>query len=197
MTTNPTYIYRDRDLRFEPFEGKSSSWPYYLVQLLATANKRDYGDILLGNTISVTKAVITAARMILSVNRTRDENDAIKPYDANSNAYTGLLLTISPKTDAGKFAFSIVENAQSADLPDGNAKAAYDKLEARYRPKYSPTLVSLEKQFHECYLREGQDPLNWITMLQTFAMNMNRIIVAGKSDHPYCSNSSKRIQNCS
>ena len=114
--------------------------------------------------------------------RTQEHKDAIKSYDANSNAYTGLLLTISPKTDAGKVAFSIVENAESADLLDGNAKAAYDQLEARYRLNNAPTLVSLEKQFRECYLREGRDPLNWITMLQTIAMNMNRIIVAGKSD---------------
>jgi len=83
-----------------------------------------------------------------------------------------LLLTISPKTDAGKVAFSIVKNAKSADLPDGNAKATYDQLDARYRPKNAPTLVSLEKQFRECYLREGRDPLNWITVLQTTAMNM-------------------------
>jgi len=67
-------------------------------------------------------------------------------------------------------------------FPDGDAKAAFDQLEARDRPKNAPTLVSLEKQFRECYLREGRDPLNWITMLQTIAMNMNRIIVAGKSD---------------
>ena len=64
-----------------------------------------------------------------------------------------------------------MENAKSTDLPDGDAKAAS-----------APTLVSLEKQFRECYLREVRDPLNWNTMLQTIAMNMNRIIVAGKSD---------------
>ena len=124
--TDPTYIYRDRDPRFEPFDGKSSNWPYYSAQLLATANKRDYGDILLGNTASASKAVSTAARTILSASHTQDEKDVIKTYDANSNAYTGLLLTISTKTDAGKVAFSIVENAKSTDLPDVDAKAAYD-----------------------------------------------------------------------
>ena len=92
------------------------------------ANKRDYGDILLGTTASASKAVSTAARVILSVNRTQDEKEVIKTYNVNSNAYTGLLLTISPKTDAGKVAFSIVENAKSADLPDGDAKAAYDQM---------------------------------------------------------------------
>ena len=112
MTTNPTYIYGDRDPCFEPFDGKSSSWPYYSLQLLATANKRDYGDILLGNTVSALKAVSTTARAIVVVNCTQDENDAIKTYNANSNAYTGLLLTISPKTKAGKVAFGIVEKAK-------------------------------------------------------------------------------------
>jgi len=134
MTTNLTYIYRDRGPRFEPFDGKPSSLPYYSAQLLATANKRNYGDILLGNTVSALKAVSTAS-VVLAVNRMQDENDAIKTYDANSSTYTGLLLSISPKTDAGKVAFSIVENAKSADLPDGNAKTAYDQLEARYRPR--------------------------------------------------------------
>ena len=115
--TDPTYIYRDRDPRCDPFDGKPSSWSFYSAQLLATANKRDFGDILLGNTTSASKAVITAARAILLSARSQDEKDAIKTYDANSNAYTGLLLTISPKTDAGKVAFSIVENAKSTDLP--------------------------------------------------------------------------------
>ena len=169
--TDPTYFYRDRDPCFDPFDGKPSSWSFYSAQLLATANKRNFGDILLGNTMSASKTVSTAARAILLSARTQDEKDAIKMYDANYNAYTGLLLTISPKTYAGKVAFSIVENAKSADLPDGNAKAAYDQLEARYRPKNAPTLVSLEKQFRECYLREGRDQLNWITMLQTIVMN--------------------------
>ena len=123
--TDPTYVYRDRDPRFEPFDIKPGSWPYYLAQLRATANKRDYGGIYLGNTTAASTAVSTAARATAS--KTQDEKDAIKTYNANSNAYTGLLLTISSKTDAGKVAFSIVENTKSADLPDGDAKAAYDQ----------------------------------------------------------------------
>ena len=127
--TDPTYIYRDRDPRFEAFDGKPGSWPYYSTQLCATANKRDFGDIYLGNTTAASKAVSTTARATAS--NTQDKKDAIKSYDANSNAYTGLLLTIFPKTDTGKVAFSIVENAISTDFPDGDAKAAFDQLEAR------------------------------------------------------------------
>ena len=115
--TDPTYIYRDCDPCFGPFDGKTSSWSFYSAQLLATANKRNYGDIYLGNTTSASKAVSTAARSRELSVRTQEHKDAIKSCDANSNAYTGLLLTISPKTDAGKVAFSIVENAKSTDLP--------------------------------------------------------------------------------
>ena len=60
--TDPTYVYRDRDPCFEAFDGKPGSWPYYLAQLRATANKRDYGDIYLGTTVSASKAVSTVAR---------------------------------------------------------------------------------------------------------------------------------------
>ena len=70
------------------------------AQLLATANKCDFGDIYLGNTTSASKAVSTTARAILLSARMQDAKDAIKTYDANYNAYTGLLLTISPKKDA-------------------------------------------------------------------------------------------------
>ena len=69
--------------------------------------------------MSASKAVSTAARSTAS--KTQDEKDAIKSYDVNSTAYTGLLLTISPKTDAEKVTFGIVENAKSTDLPDGDA----------------------------------------------------------------------------
>ena len=103
--TEPTYAYRDRDPRFEAFDGKPGSWPYYSTQLCATANKRDYGGIYLGTTVSASKAVSTASRSTAS--KTQDEKDVIKSYDANSNAYTGLLLTISPKTDAGKVALAL------------------------------------------------------------------------------------------
>ena len=98
--TDPTYVYRDRDPRFEAFDGKPGSWPYYSTQLCATANKRDYGGIYKGTTVSASKAVSTAARLIEVSVRSQEHKDAIKSYDANSNAYTGLLLTISPKTDA-------------------------------------------------------------------------------------------------
>ena len=84
--TEPTYVYRDRDPCFEPFDGKPSNWSFYSAQLLATANKRDYEDIYVGNTVSASKAVSTAAR--LTASKTQDEKDAIKSYDANSNAYT-------------------------------------------------------------------------------------------------------------
>ena len=55
--TDPTYVYGDRDPRFEAFGGKSGSWPYYSTQLRATANKRDYGGIYKGTTVSASKAV--------------------------------------------------------------------------------------------------------------------------------------------
>ena len=154
--TDPTYVYRDRDPRFEAFDGKPVIWPYYSAQLHAMANKCDYGGMYLGITVLASKAVSTAARSILLSARLQEDKDAIKSYDANSNAYTGLLLTISPKTDAGKVTFSIVENAKSTDLPDGDAKAAYDQLEAKYRPKNAPTLVSLEKQFRDAIWEMGE-----------------------------------------
>ena len=89
--TDPVYVYRDSDPRFEAFDGKPGSWPYYSTQLCATANKRDYGGIYKGTTVSAAKAVSTAARSIEVSVRTQEHKDAIKSYDANSNAYTGLL----------------------------------------------------------------------------------------------------------
>ena len=62
--TDPMYVYRDRDPRFEAFDGKPGSWPYYSTQLCATANNRDYGGIYKGTIVSASKAVSTAARSI-------------------------------------------------------------------------------------------------------------------------------------
>ncbi len=76
--TDPTYVYRDRDPRFEAFDGKPGSWPYYSTQLCATANKRDYGGIYKGTTVSASKAVITAARLIEVSVRSQEHKDARK-----------------------------------------------------------------------------------------------------------------------
>ena len=76
--TDPTYVYRDRDPLFEAFHGKPGSWPYYSTQLCATANKRDYGGIYKGITVSASKAVSTAARSIELSARSQVHKDAKK-----------------------------------------------------------------------------------------------------------------------
>jgi hypothetical protein len=75
--------------------------------------------------------------------------------DMNELAYTDLILLIDDKTSSGKVSFNLVKGCKNKDYADGNASMAWERLKNKFEPSSAPSLVKLEKQFHQCSLKKG------------------------------------------
>jgi hypothetical protein len=95
--------------------------------------------------------------------------------EMNEIAYTELILSIDVNTSSGKNTFNLIEGCKSKDYPDGNAAIAWERLKNKYEPISTPSLVKLEKQFRELYLKKGQDPEIWITELEDLRVRLEAI----------------------
>jgi hypothetical protein len=66
----------------------------------------------------------------------------------------------------------IVKGCKNKDYADGNANMAWERLKNKVEPSSAPSLVKLEKQFHQYSLKKGQDLDIWITELEDYRMRL-------------------------
>ena len=134
------------------FSGKVKDWSMWEEKFLARSKKKGYKEILTGK--------LTVP--IESDQETEEEGKARKKTEnKNEDAYSDLILSFA-ETEAGNVAFSIVKNAKTELLPDGDTSLAWKKLKHKYAPKTAPTEMSLYNKFHSSKLRNGEDPDIWI-----------------------------------
>jgi hypothetical protein len=82
----------------------------------------------------------------------------IAAADKNELAYTELILLTDDKTSSGKVAFNLVKGCKNKEYVDGNVFMAWERLKNKFEPLSTPYLMKMEKQFHQCALKKGQDP---------------------------------------
>ena len=158
----------EKSIRIVQLSGKKKEWRMWSKQFLAVAGKRDYKEIIEGTELVPKKS----DTLDLSTDEGKKKMRARK---ANDNAYHDLVLA-----NQNPVAFNLVDKAISTDLPDGDAKMAWDSLKKKYESKTPSTMVSLADQFHRSKLENVQvDPEVWIVyleILQTKLENVNYII---------------------
>jgi hypothetical protein len=59
--------------------------------------------------------------------------------------------------------FDLLKGCKSKDYVDVNASMAWDRLRNKFELSSALSLVKIEKQFRQCSLKKGQDPVIWIT----------------------------------
>ena len=164
---NPSRGYKDKKeqksnmsenlkaIRIIQFDDKKSSFRRWSKKFLAVAKRRGYKKVLLG-----TEPVPSSMDVL-------DETDPAQKVllvarEANEIAYNDLILACD-----GDIAFSIVETAVSADLPDGDAKLAWKNLHTKFMPQTSANKVQLMAKFANSSLKSWKkDPDEWINDLE-------------------------------
>ena len=82
--------------------------------------------------------------------------------EANEKAYNDLLLSCEEEV-----CFGAVDEAITEDLPDGDAKLAWDNLKARYESTTGASKIQLKKEFSDSRLEDVEtDPDEWIADLE-------------------------------
>ena len=133
-------------------------------QFLAVSGKRDYKDVLEGNTS------IPAKSETLDI--TTDAGKAkMAARKANDNAYHDLILS-----NKHLVAFNIVDKSVTNDLPDGDAALAWKDLKKKYDSKTPSTMVSLSEQYHNSKLENLKvDPEVWIVHLEILKTKLDQM----------------------
>jgi hypothetical protein len=133
-------------VKITPFSGDKKDWERWSTTFLAKARLRGYRNVIVGAEIQ--------------------PNKGSKDFEAfmlrNDVAYAEILTACECDV-----CFGIVNSSRSDILPDGDAKLAWENLDAKFEPKTKASLIQLKKQFLDCKLTSlNQDPDEWIQILE-------------------------------
>jgi hypothetical protein len=144
-----------------PFDGKDDSWRMWSKKFLARAQMRGYKNILLGKV-----DVPPHDEVFTGTAAEKATKEALRA--GNDKAYNDLLLACE-----SDICFNLVDEAQTSDLPEGDARLAWNNLVNKYEPKSSMAKVYLKKEFAKCNLGDSsKDPNDWITELEVLRQRL-------------------------
>ena len=163
------------------FNGKASTFEYWGPKFEARARKKKTSPIFLGSTVVPSETAYEAVLLVAEASRTDAQKKTIKDFDLNSAAYDELIMSMDDSSDGGKIAFQLVNNAHTVANPNGDAKLAWDRLTAKYRPSTAPRYMRLEKLLVNSKLSFNKNPDPWMTYVEQLMGEMNKCTVVGKS----------------
>ena len=169
----------EKSIRVIEFSGKEDDWKYWSVKILARADLRGFGELLIGEEKLPTKSEYTSAASIDPA--TPESKETIRLYNLGKKAFDELVLSCNTTTPAGRTAFSLISECRTPDNPKGDATSAWEKLKHKYEPSTAPSYIKLNRKFVNSKLTGDMNPDNWITELEGMRHDMNNVIINGKS----------------
>ena len=142
-------------IRVVSFNDKKENYRMWSKKFLSIANARKYKEILMGSMVAPKANEI--------IDETTDAG-ALKAEarELNEKAYNDLVLACT-----GEIGFSIVDEAVTNDLPEGDARLAWTNLEKKFQPSSSANKVQLRREFNSSKLNSWKkDPDSWISKLE-------------------------------
>ena len=151
----------EKTLKIVPFTSKSL-WTIWSKQFLARAHVKGYKGILEG-TLKIVSAKST---------KKGDATEA-SLRKLNQDAYNDLLLSFSDLVN-----FNLVDKACTDNLPEGNARLAWENLLNKHEPSSAATKVSLKMELNQSKLVDvKKDPDEWITGLEIIQIKLGKLKV--------------------
>ena len=126
----------EETIRVIRFSGKTEDWPYWEEKFLSRARRKGYKSVLLGKDKVVTDADAQALDLTKPDDKAKSEI-----RKSNELAFEEMILAIDTSMSKGRVAFKLVKGCKSSDYQDGNAAAAWKKLQDKYVPKSAPSLL--------------------------------------------------------
>jgi len=153
-----------KSIKVIEFNDKENEYRMWARKFMSVATTRGYRDVLLGKTI------VPPQDESLDENVPNDKIK-LKGRNANDRAYNDLILACS-----GEIGFSIVDEAVTEELPDGDAELAWKELQRRFEPDTSADKVKLKKEFSTSKLTSwSKDPETWISKLEVIRKRLKKM----------------------
>jgi transposase InsO family protein len=145
-----------RAVKSLPFSGKKSDFMIWKAKFLAICVYHQCADILTDENV-----VAPAAAAVLDPNVPAEATELLLRAQ-NKKAYMLLTLSITDKVS-----YDAIINANTTELPSGDAKLAWSHLVDMHQPTTRTELHNLEQQFHQCRLRSiTKNPDDWFAQLE-------------------------------
>ena len=151
-----------------PFSGNKRDWPIWSEKFLARGDMKGYKDILLG------KVKVPTDNDFNAMASGTEKTKAKTLRKLNKDAFIDLLLSITAESETGRIAFQIVKGSKTKELSDGDARAAWKKLNSKFESTRAPNRLLLKEKFVNSRLKSARsDPDIWITQLEDLQVQIN------------------------
>ena len=150
-----------KSIKVYKFDNTKENWHEFALKFRVIADTRDYRGIIDGSVIPPDEM----ADITITTEDTgavlKEKKDKLKARKANKIGYRDLVMST-----AG-ISFTIVQNAVSEELPSGDLKKAWERLERRWNPKTREDKVEVYTKFLNYKLENTRlRPMDWIAFLE-------------------------------
>ena len=150
-----------KSIKVYKFDNTKEKWHEFALKFRVIADTRDYRGIIDGSVVPPDELAVITITAEDSGAVLKEKKDKLKARKANKIGYRGLVMSTEG------ISFTIVENAVSEELPSGDLKKAWERLERRWNPKTREDKVEVYTKFLNYKLENTrQRPMDWIAFLE-------------------------------
>ena len=150
-----------KSIKVYKFDNTKEKWHEFALKFRVIADTRDYRGIIDGSVVPPDKLAVITITAEDTGTVLKEKNDKLKARKANKIGYRDLVMSTEG------ISFTIVENAVSEELPSGDLKKAWERLERRWNPKTREDKVEVYTKFLNYKLENTrQRPMDWIAFLE-------------------------------
>ena len=150
-----------KSIKVYKFDNAKEKWHEFALKFRVIADTRDYRGIIDGSVVPPDERAIITITVEDTGESLKEKREKLKARKANKIGYRDLDMSTEG------ISFTIVENAVSEELPSGDLKKAWERLERRWNPKTREDKVEVYTEFLNYKLENTrQRPMDWIAFLE-------------------------------
>ena len=150
-----------KSIKVYKFDNTKEKWHEFALKFRVIADTRGYRGIIDGTVIPPDKMAVITITAEDTGEVLEDKKNQLKARKANKVGYRDLVMSTEG------ISFTIVQNAATEELPSGDLKKAWERLERRWNPKTREDKVEVYTKFLNYKLENTrQRPMDWIAFME-------------------------------
>ena len=150
-----------KSIKVYKFDNTKEKWHEFAFKFRVIADTRGYRGIIDGTVIPPDEMAVITITAEDTGEVLEEKKNQLKARKANKVGYRDLVMSCEG------ISFTIVQNAASEELPSGDLKKAWERLERRWNPKTREDKVEVYTKFLNYKLENTrQRPMDWIAFME-------------------------------
>ena len=150
-----------KSIKVYKFDNTKEKWHEFALKFRVIADTRGYRGIIDGTVIPPDEMAVITITAEDTGEVLEEKKNQLKARKAKKVGYRDLVMSCEG------ISFTIVQNAASEELPSGDLKKAWERLERRWNPKTREDKVEVYTKFLNYKLENTrQRPMDWIAFME-------------------------------